>query len=63
MTIQWVNEKGNVLAEWIVSPSASFKFKLDTVYGVKEYELNFNYRKNPITKEIDTSKPTGCQLK
>jgi hypothetical protein len=56
MTIQWVNEKGNILAEWVVSPSAQFKFVLDTVYGAKEYTLNFN-------KEIETDKPTGCQLK
>jgi hypothetical protein len=63
MTIQWVNEKGNILAEWVVSPSAQFKFVLDTVYGAKEYTLNFNYRKNPVTKETETDKPTGCQLK
>jgi len=63
MTIQWVNERGNIIAEWMVSPGTSYRFALDTVYGIKEYRLDFNYRKNPITKEIDSEKPTGCQLK
>jgi len=61
MNVKLINSEGKEVCELEIS-EAPYKFSLDTIWGKKEYKLNFNFLKDKATNEKDFTKLKGAQL-
>ena len=54
--------KNNIIAELDIEPDCYYRFQVDTLWGVKEYELKPTYHFVPEKHSKDFSKPSGMLL-
>lgn len=59
--IKLFNSEGIEICE-LDTKNSPYKFTLSTIWGEKEYKLNFNFVKDKNTNEKDFKKIKGAQL-